>query len=624
MAIVEVPTPVALLAGLLAMALSAHHMTARSKTGVLGKVAALVNMLCFLNASLGVNVVMALIYLFVRPFSSATVRKLNSNFAEAMWADAVSAIMPPAKVVVTGEMPDDDTQAIVIANHQVDTDWWFLFELLRPLRRHGALKIILKDDQKHVPVTGWGMRGFGFIFLKRDWLKDRANLEKQLGVFTGDGFPLRLLIFPEGTTINQRSMDKCANFAKKEQRPTFEHLLLPRTTGFGACLNAFNCAENSGAGAGGRGGDGGRTGGRDRVCSNRVVYDVTMAYTGYSGEIPTWEMGYTRDTDVDIPNLGALLKGRAPGPVHLHVEKHHVEDIAGDGKAWLDATWARKDALLQRFIEDGRFPHQPVAVYESRKSPMAFLFLSATPIFAFLLLYYGITDALALLAATGVTAAAGGGGGGGGVEGIAEAAAAASGRARRGFAAAVELRVARMPKTSWDDAMNRGAALVFGGVPAMMLVKKLRKVRDAFKLREEMLSMMGTCCVCVATTTTIQVLVIWGAMPDSRGAHVATEVLFLLLGLAPAPWSLVLPIARYEGWIGLTKRSKVVHIKEADGTSNQLLFSGTDGVLDFAVDGGVPAELFGVFCEQNMCSESWDFVLMSVHYEMVRQSQIDT
>lgn len=43
----------------------------------------------------------------------------------------------------------------------------------------------------------------------------RANLERQLGVFTGDGFPLRLLIFPEGTTINGRSMDKCTAFAKK-------------------------------------------------------------------------------------------------------------------------------------------------------------------------------------------------------------------------------------------------------------------------------------------------------------------------------------------------------------------------------------------------------------------------
>ncbi|CAM9381379.1 unnamed protein product, partial [Ectocarpus fasciculatus] len=122
MALVEVPTPLALLGGLLAMALSAHYMTARSKTGVLGRMAALVNMLCFLNASLGVNVVMAITYLFVRPFSAATVRRLNSNFAEAMWADAMSAIMPPSKVVVTGEMPDDDTQAIVIANHQV---FWY-------------------------------------------------------------------------------------------------------------------------------------------------------------------------------------------------------------------------------------------------------------------------------------------------------------------------------------------------------------------------------------------------------------------------------------------------------------------------------------------------------------------
>ena len=55
----------------------------------------------------------------------------------------------------------------------MDCDWWFLFELMRRLDRHGALKIILKDDQKHVPVLGWGMRGFGFIFLRRDWARDK-------------------------------------------------------------------------------------------------------------------------------------------------------------------------------------------------------------------------------------------------------------------------------------------------------------------------------------------------------------------------------------------------------------------------------------------------------------------
>lgn len=47
-----------------------------------------------------------------------------------------------------------------------------------------------------------------------------------------------------------------------------------------------------------------------------------MAYSGYSGEIPSWEMGYTRDRDVDVPNLGALLKGRAPGPVCVCVCVH--------------------------------------------------------------------------------------------------------------------------------------------------------------------------------------------------------------------------------------------------------------------------------------------------------------
>lgn len=63
----------------------------------------------------------------------------NSNFAEAMWADAVSAIMPPAKVVVTGEMPDDDTQAIVIANHQA-RNYYNVIILLAAIIRSTRLK----------------------------------------------------------------------------------------------------------------------------------------------------------------------------------------------------------------------------------------------------------------------------------------------------------------------------------------------------------------------------------------------------------------------------------------------------------------------------------------------------
>lgn len=87
----------------------------------------------------------------------------------------------------------------------------------------------------------------------------------------------------------------------QEQRPTFEHLLLPRVTGFAACVDSFVCAANSaharddGAGGGsagddrgsGRGARGagliqsalGGVGGRRSerpAYSNRVVYDVTV------------------------------------------------------------------------------------------------------------------------------------------------------------------------------------------------------------------------------------------------------------------------------------------------------------------------------------------------------------
>lgn len=74
-------------------------------------------------------------------------------------------------------------------------------------------------------------------------LGGRANLQKQLAVFTGDGFPLRLLIFPEGTTVNQRSMDKCSSFAKKvkKEKKKKEWWLWVH----GCCIRLFFCQRRS-------------------------------------------------------------------------------------------------------------------------------------------------------------------------------------------------------------------------------------------------------------------------------------------------------------------------------------------------------------------------------------------
>ncbi|CAM9982903.1 unnamed protein product, partial [Choristocarpus tenellus] len=85
---------------------------------ILGGVAAFVNLMCFILVAAGANVLLLLILLFIRPFDAKFARRLNS-VTEALFVEAVSAILPPSKLVITGEMPDAETQAIVVANHQV-------------------------------------------------------------------------------------------------------------------------------------------------------------------------------------------------------------------------------------------------------------------------------------------------------------------------------------------------------------------------------------------------------------------------------------------------------------------------------------------------------------------------
>lgn len=82
--------------------------------------------------------------------------------------------------------------------------------------------------------------------------------------------------------------------------------------------------------------------------------------------------------------------------------------------------------------------------------------------------------------------------------------------------------------------------------------------------------------------------------------------------------SLVVPIARYQGWIGRAWRSNVVQVMERHGATTRRQLLPFAGVIDYAREGGVPAELFGAYCDINLCSESWEFVLVAVHYEMVR------
>jgi 1-acyl-sn-glycerol-3-phosphate acyltransferase len=156
---------------------------------------------------------------------------------------------------------------VLMANHQIYTDWLYLWWVgyANAPGMHGRLYIILKESLKWIPVVGWGMNFYGFIFMSRKMSVDQPRLAHRLRVLQtlrdrDDGRgptldPMWLLLFPEGTNLSDNGRVKSAQWAAKNGLEDHRHLMLPRSTGIFFCLNELKKTVE-------------------------YVYDCTMAYEG--------------------------------------------------------------------------------------------------------------------------------------------------------------------------------------------------------------------------------------------------------------------------------------------------------------------------------------------------------
>lgn len=214
---------------------------------------------------------------------------------------------------------------------------------------HGRVYIILKESLKYIPIIGPGMIFYGFIFLARNWAKDRPRLHHRLQQLTraeaGDKVlsPMWLLIFPEGTNLCPNGRKSSQKWAAKQGIPDMQHLLLPRATGLQFCLQEVR---------------------------NTVdwVYDCTIAYEGI-GLVHVRE-AFAIGADValsrgeygqDIYTLrSTYLRGQGPKSLNMYWRRFAVDTIPIDDAqafdAWLRERWAEKDRLLEGFFQTGRLP----------------------------------------------------------------------------------------------------------------------------------------------------------------------------------------------------------------------------------------------------------------------------
>ncbi|RMJ22690.1 Acyltransferase [Aspergillus sp. HF37] len=246
-------------------------------------------------------------------------------------------------LMVDGRLKADfPDRLIMTANHQVYTDWIYLWWIAYANQRHGHVYIILKESLKYLPVLGQGMMFYGFIFMARRWLSDKPRLQHRLeklntrhsgsqsGTLHLD--PMWLMIFPEGTNLSANTHRRSQEYGQKLGISSMKYELIPRSTGLFFCLQQLKGTVD-------------------------WVYDCTVAYEG-PPSYPDVRKGSYADQYFTLRST--YLQGRPPTSVNMHWRRFAVAEIPLDDQkefdAWIRARWEEKDQLLEQFYETGRFP----------------------------------------------------------------------------------------------------------------------------------------------------------------------------------------------------------------------------------------------------------------------------
>jgi 1-acyl-sn-glycerol-3-phosphate acyltransferase len=270
---------------------------------------------------------------------------LASTTMTRLWGPTVMRISGDASVAnQMRKTPDGRVEfdfperLIMIANHQIYTDWLYLWWVgyANTPSMHGHLYIILKESLKYIPFLGPGMMFYGFIFMSRKMAVDQPRMAHRLGKLkekhedpvTGKTYlnPMWLLLFPEGTNLSGNGRGKSSKWAAKIGVKDPEHMLLPRSTGIYFCI-------------------------KELAGTIDYVYDCTVAYEG----VPRGKFGE------DYFTLASMyFQGRPPKSVNLHWRRFRVADIPLDDQVkfdvWLRERWYEKDALYEKYLTSGRFP----------------------------------------------------------------------------------------------------------------------------------------------------------------------------------------------------------------------------------------------------------------------------
>lgn len=269
-----------------------------------------------------------------------------------------------------------DQSAIIIANHQIYSDWLYLWFIAYLNNCHDHIFIIMKDSLKRIPILGYGMANYNFVFLSRKWESDFLHMKTQFDTICSISNKAWMLIFPEGTNINDNHLKKSQEYAPKVGGPILQTVLLPRVKGLYLALKELSPATSKIIDF---------TIGYSDHSIEEQAQDIFTLYKVYiEGQSPKKISVLVREYDMvkEVPKMKFQKLQTASDD---EIEEKEMEAL----QKWIFDKWEQKDNDLKYFYNNGDFGDDKFTVDIPLKlnSPWELVLVYCIPFNSFLMFF---------------------------------------------------------------------------------------------------------------------------------------------------------------------------------------------------------------------------------------------
>lgn len=275
----------------------------------------------------------------IRPIFGRGIYKRVYKFFEGLVFAMLAGLLEfvaGVKIVVTMDPGDESLepqnnpfgfsdQILMICNHRTEVDWLFFWNLALRYGCHDRIRIMMKAIIRYAPGVGWALLQMNFPFVNRRWATDEERIRKVVKSYRKYEAGTWLSMFPEGTILEKRTLEKSHEFSMERGEPQWNYVLYPRVRGFELCVEEFDPESILDV-----------TIGYPELADGILPSPVRFLFYEYANQtisFPTSAYFYMGVYSFQL----RCIRGQYPKEVHIHLKRYRkasFEASKGDMSQW--------------------------------------------------------------------------------------------------------------------------------------------------------------------------------------------------------------------------------------------------------------------------------------------------